>query len=89
MHKLNARTAYLFMSGVSAFSMMLIFTGLTAYYVRTIGMSPLQLVMVGTAVELTCFLFEVTTGIVADVYSQVQLHHCIRATRRCGRLIVT
>ena len=58
------------MSGVSAFSMMLIFTALTAYYVRTIGMSPLQLVLVGTALELTCFLFEVPTGIVADVYSR-------------------
>jgi len=68
--KLNARTAYLLMAGVSAFSMMLIFTGLTAYYVRTIGMSPLQLVLVGTAIELTCFLFEVPTGIVADVYSR-------------------
>lgn len=70
MNKLHARTAYLFMSGVTAFSMMMIFTGLTAYYVRTIGMSPLQLVLVGTAIELTCFLFEVPTGIVADVYSR-------------------
>lgn len=58
------------MSGVSAFSMMLIFTALAAYYVRTIGMSPLQLVLVGTALELTCFLFEVPTGIVADNYSR-------------------
>ena len=70
MNKLNARTAYLLMSGVSAFSMMLIFTALAAYYVRTIGMSPLQLVLVGTALELTCFLFEVPTGIVADNYSR-------------------
>ena len=48
----------------------MIFTGLTAYYVRTIGMSPLQLVLVGTAIELTAFLFEIPTGIVADVYSR-------------------
>jgi DHA3 family tetracycline resistance protein-like MFS transporter len=33
-------------------------------------MSPLQLVLVGTFMELTVFLFEVPTGIVADVYSR-------------------
>ncbi len=48
----------------------MIFIGLTAYYVRTIGMNPLQLVLVGTAIELTCFLFEVPTGIVADTVSR-------------------
>jgi DHA3 family tetracycline resistance protein-like MFS transporter len=40
------------------------------YFVRTVGMSPLQLVLVGTFMELTVFLFEVPTGIVADVYSR-------------------
>jgi DHA3 family tetracycline resistance protein-like MFS transporter len=40
------------------------------YFVQTVGMSPLQLVLVGTFMELTVFLFEVPTGIVADVYSR-------------------
>ncbi len=70
MRKLSARTAYLLMGAISAFSFGLIFTGLTAYYVRTVGMNPLQLVLVGTAIELTCFLFEVPTGVVADTYSR-------------------
>ena len=33
-------------------------------------MGPLQLVLVGTFMELTVFVFEVPTGIVADVYSR-------------------
>jgi MFS family permease len=70
MTKISARASYLLMSAISAFCFGLIFTGLTAYYVRTVGMSPLQLVLVGTAIELTCFLFEVPTGVVADTYSR-------------------
>ena len=33
-------------------------------------MTPLQLVLVGTVMELTIFVFEVPTGVVADVYSR-------------------
>jgi MFS transporter, DHA3 family, tetracycline resistance protein len=40
------------------------------YFVTSVGMSPLQLVLVGTFMELTVFVFEVPTGIVADVYSR-------------------
>ena len=58
------------MSGASALCMSMIFVSLSAYYVTQVGMSPLQLVLVGTAIELTCFVFEVPTGIVADTYSR-------------------
>ena len=34
------------------------------------GLSPLQLVLVGTVLETSVFLAEVPTGIVADVYSR-------------------
>jgi DHA3 family tetracycline resistance protein-like MFS transporter len=40
------------------------------YQAQTVGLNPLQLVLVGTVLEITCFLFEVPTGIVADVYSR-------------------
>lgn len=70
MRALEARTAYLFRAGVGSFCSGLIFIGLAAYYVRTIGMNPLQLVLVGTALEATVFLLEVPTGIVADLYSR-------------------
>ena len=70
MRRLPAKTAYLLTIGIDSFARGLIFLGLTAYYVRTVGMNPLQLVLVGTAIELTCFMFEVPTGIVADTVSR-------------------
>ncbi|RZT27274.1 DHA3 family tetracycline resistance protein-like MFS transporter [Kribbella sp. VKM Ac-2569] len=46
------------------------FTLNLVYYVRDAGLDPLQMVLVGTTLELTCFLFEIPTGIVADLYSR-------------------
>jgi DHA3 family tetracycline resistance protein-like MFS transporter len=40
------------------------------YFVQDVGMSPLQLVLTGTALEVAYFLFEVPTGVVADTYSR-------------------
>ena len=40
------------------------------YFVTELEMSPLELVVVGTVMELTIFVFEVPTGIVADTYSR-------------------
>lgn len=43
----------------------------TSLYEATVaGLTPLQLVLVGTTLEVSVFLFEVPTGIVADVYSR-------------------
>jgi DHA3 family tetracycline resistance protein-like MFS transporter len=67
---MHARSIYLLRAAVGSLASGLIFIGLSAYYIRDVGMSPLQLVLVGTAIELTCFLFEVPTGIVADLYSR-------------------
>jgi Major Facilitator Superfamily. len=38
--------------------------------VQTVGLNPFQLVLVGTVLELTAFIAEVPTGIIADVYSR-------------------
>jgi MFS family permease len=46
------------------------FTPLAVYYVTTVGLDPLQLVLVGTVLEGTIILFEIPTGIVADVFSR-------------------
>ncbi len=70
MRPMNARSIYYLREAVGALAGGLIFIGLSAYYIRDVGMSPLQLVLVGTAIELTCFLFEVPTGILADTYSR-------------------
>lgn len=40
------------------------------YQNEVAGLNPLQLVLVGTTLELTAFLFEIPTGVVADVYSR-------------------
>lgn len=47
-----------------------IFTLNMVYQVSTVGLNPLQLVLVGTMLEATVLLFEVPTGVVADVYSR-------------------
>jgi DHA3 family tetracycline resistance protein-like MFS transporter len=43
---------------------------LAVYFVRVVDMSPLQLVLVGTVMEVTVFLFEVPTGAFADTYGR-------------------
>jgi MFS transporter, DHA3 family, tetracycline resistance protein len=43
----------------------------TSLYEATVaGLTPVQLILVGTALEVSAFVFEVPTGIVADVYSR-------------------
>lgn len=40
------------------------------YRVQTVGMDPLQLVLTGTTLEVAVLLFEIPTGVLADVYSR-------------------
>jgi len=40
------------------------------YHVVTVQLNPMQLVLVGTTLELSVFLFEVPTGVVADLFSR-------------------
>lgn len=70
LHRPGAYPVYLILSGASTLFSATMFTVLTVYYVKVVGLNPLQLVLVGTAVEVTAFLFEVPTGVVADVYSR-------------------
>lgn len=55
---------------VGSFLFTLVYTIQAVYYVQNAGMNPLQLVLVGTVLEGTIFLFEVPTGMVADTYSR-------------------
>lgn len=48
----------------------MVFTFTAVYLVREVGASPLQLVLVGTVMEVAYFLFEVPIGVVADTYSR-------------------
>jgi MFS transporter, DHA3 family, tetracycline resistance protein len=67
---LSAYRVFLIEAGASAFSRSLIYTVLAVYYVQTVGMNPLQLVLVGTTIEAACFLFQVPTGVIADLSSR-------------------
>ncbi len=70
MKKLDAYTTYLILSGWDGAISWLIFTVSAIYQVTIVGLNPLQLVLVGTTLELTAFICEVPTGVVADVYSR-------------------
>lgn len=70
MKKWRAYTVYLFMEGFLALSFSMIFAASSVYQVTVAGLSPLQLVLVGTTLEFSVFLFEIPTGVVADVHSR-------------------
>jgi MFS transporter, DHA3 family, tetracycline resistance protein len=53
-----------------SFASAVTFTVSAVYFVTEVGMNPLELVLVGTAMELTIFVFEIPTGVVADTYSR-------------------
>jgi MFS transporter, DHA3 family, tetracycline resistance protein len=61
---------YLLLSGGYAFLFTLVVSVNLVYQVEQAHLDPLQLVLVGTALEATIFLCEVPTGVVADVYSR-------------------
>lgn len=40
------------------------------YHIEVVGLNALELVLVGTVLETSCFLLEIPTGVVADLYSR-------------------
>ena len=67
---LDAYRAYLLLEGGKAALFSMIFTASSIYQVSVAGLTPLQLVLVGTMLEAAVLVFEVPTGVVADVYSR-------------------
>ncbi|MBK8020193.1 MAG: MFS transporter [Chloroflexi bacterium] len=55
---------------LTSFGFGLIFTTNLIYQAEVVGLNPLQLVLVGTTLETIAFLFEIPTGVVADLYSR-------------------
>lgn len=70
MNKLHARTVYLILSVASPFLGSTIWVVGAVYYVLSVHMNPLQLVLVGTTLEISYFLFQVPTGLFADTVSR-------------------
>lgn len=68
--KADAYKLYLLAMGLSAFATTLAYTVHLVYQVKQVGLNPLQLVLVGTTLELTALLTEIPTGVMADVYSR-------------------
>ncbi|MDF2587199.1 MAG: putative permease [Anaerocolumna sp.] len=69
-HKISAFKIYITYSAFTAFLFSLVFTVNMVYYVDVIHLNPFQLVLIGTVLEATCFICEIPTGIVADIYSR-------------------
>src|SRR5712691_10363140 len=66
----GAYPVWLFMSGWLAFAGSLVGTVFAVYFVTQVGLNPLQLIIVGTFMELTVFVFEIPTGAFADAYGR-------------------
>jgi MFS transporter, DHA3 family, tetracycline resistance protein len=67
MRRVRATTVYY---GLSFGGYMPTWVVMAVYLVNELHLSPLQLVLMGTAMEAAVFLFEVPTGVVADTYSR-------------------
>lgn len=70
MNKFSASFIFLLEGFVSGFAMKLAYTTYIIYRVDVLGLDPLQLVLAGTVLESTVFIFEIPTGVVADLYSR-------------------
>ena len=68
--QLDATRVYLFIEIAIATFLCMVFVTNSLYEVTIAGLTPLQLVLIGTTLEVSTFVFEVPTGIVADVYSR-------------------
>ena len=69
-HKLDAYKLYFGLQFFNALFFGMIFVVTSLYEATVAHLSGLQLVLVGTTLELTVLLFEIPTGIVADAYSR-------------------
>jgi DHA3 family tetracycline resistance protein-like MFS transporter len=67
MRRLQATTVYY---GLEFLLSMPTWVVVPIYLVRDLDLSPLQLILMGTAMEAAVFVFEVPTGVVADTYGR-------------------
>ena len=67
---LSARSVYLLFGAWGGFSWSLINAAWFLYYVNVAHLDPLQLVLVGTALEASYFVWEIPTGVLADTFSR-------------------
>ena len=61
---------YIFIAVAASTFFPMIFVASSLYQVTVAGLTPLQLVLIGTTLEVAAFVFEIPTGIIADIYSR-------------------
>jgi DHA3 family tetracycline resistance protein-like MFS transporter len=66
----DATSTFYVLTAVAGLAFALCFTLNLVFQYRVVGLDPFQMVLVGTVLEATCFLFEVPTGLVADLHSR-------------------
>jgi DHA3 family tetracycline resistance protein-like MFS transporter len=62
----SAYRTWLFLNSASAFINTIVFTTAVVLFVGEVGANPLQLVLIGTVMEVGVFVFEIPTGAFAD-----------------------
>lgn len=68
--KFKPTTIFLIIQIAASAFFSMIFVASSLYQITVAGLSPLQLVLIGTALEAAAFVFEIPTGVLADVYSR-------------------
>lgn len=68
--KFKPTTIFLIIQIAASAFFSMIFVASSLYQITVAGLSPLQLVLIGTALEVAAFVFEIPTGVLADVYSR-------------------
>ncbi|MBM7587777.1 MFS family permease [Bacillus pakistanensis] len=63
---MRASRVYLIMMTTLTFANATMFTTYAVYYVNGLGFNPLELLLIGTALELTILVCETPTGVIAD-----------------------
>ena len=61
---------YYLLTSSRSFCIYIVFTLNAIYYVSQAGLNPLQLVLIGTIMELAVLFFEIPTGLVADYFGR-------------------
>ena len=64
--RMSAFTVYMILESSSSLFISLIFTVNLVYHLTVVELNPLQLVLIGTILEATVFIFEIPTGVLAD-----------------------
>ncbi|MGD6830520.1 MFS transporter [Sutcliffiella halmapala] len=70
MNSLETKHIYYTMHFLISLASAIMFTTYAIYYIEELGLNPLQLILIGTVLEVTIILFEGITGVVADTYSR-------------------